>query len=134
MKQRTDGYHDCVALNRKCDFGLDAVIQSGRPEQSTRWSSQITKAQKKKKIRPLKVWGQYLISFASLVDGQVASPFGSGSWRRQEIDGSAVGSTQLSLVLFVPNPKYKRRSKQKEKNGNQVFLFFPSFRFFASFL
>ena len=52
MKQRTDGYHDCVALNRKCDFGLDAVIQSGRPEQSTRWSSQITKAQKKKEKNP----------------------------------------------------------------------------------
>lgn len=84
----------------------------------------------------------YLISVAALVDGQVSSPFGSGSWRRQEIDGSAVGSAQLALVLFVRDAKKqeqsgqtttrkriqkrKKHKKRREKNGNQVFPSSPS--------
>lgn len=63
----------------------------------------------------------YLISFTSLVDGQVSSPFGSGSWWWQEIDGPAVGAAQLPLVLnnATSEPKTNKTNKSNKVNKNK---------------
>jgi len=51
----------------------------------------------------------YLIGFPALISGQVFGPLGSWSRRRQQIDGVAVGSAQLALILL--RRRHMRRIK-----------------------
>ena len=54
----------------------------------------------------------YLIGFPALISGQVFGPLGSWSRRRQQIDGVAVGSAQLALIL-LRRPHIRRIKRDK---------------------